>query len=265
MSAHIPHPDHIVTLPGGVTMAFRPIPAGEFVMGSRGQFNREEPPHIVRIARPFYMGRWPVTQEQFAVWTVAEGIEHQNHFGGRRDHPAEHMDWYQAAAFCEWLSRHAPGLPIGHVAALPTEAEWEYGCRAGTDTEYSSGDGEAALREVAWFGEDFAKGSTHPVGSKAANAFGLHDMHGNVWEWCWDVYDPDAYKARVDGATDPGASARWQDLNGKRQSAEHKGNPDRVLRGGSWDDTAGSEPGHVPAAARPQGTGLTRPGAHSTL
>jgi formylglycine-generating enzyme required for sulfatase activity len=119
----------------------------------------------------------------------------------------------------------AAELPDGFaVACLPTEAEWEYACRAGTETEYYTGDGEAALAEAGWFGEEWDKGATHPVRQKKPNAFGLYDMHGNIWEWCRDVWDAAAYRKRADGWV----ATEWTLPNETR----------RVLRGGSWRRTA---------------------------
>jgi len=172
------------------------------------------------------------------LWTGAEGIEHENHFKDRPEHPAENMDWRQAVAYCDWLTRvKSEELPEGSsLACLPTEAEWEHACRAGTDTEYYSGDGDAALAEVGWYGEN-SGWETHPVGRKRPNAFGLFDMHGNVWEWCHDVWDESSYRRHADGATDPGREQRLTDwragLEGMTASDQA-----RVLRGGSWDDTA---------------------------
>src|SRR5208283_3530718 len=107
--------------------------------------------------------------------------------------PVEQVNWNDATAFCEWLTEWK-GLPkeIATVR-LPTEAEWEYACRAGADTDYYNGDGEAALAEVAWY--DGNSGNyTHPVDERSeSHPFGLHGMHGNVWEWCQDVFDPNAY------------------------------------------------------------------------
>ena len=156
-----------------VEMAFRLIPAGVFRMGGRGYYAHEEPIHQVRIVEPFWMAETPVTQAQFALWTRAESIEHENRFKDRPDHPAESMDWRQAVSYCDWLTRTQGAVfPAGfHLACLPTEAEWEYACRAGTETEYYTGDGEAALAEAGWFGEDWRVGATHPVRQKAPNGF----------------------------------------------------------------------------------------------
>ena len=237
-------PRHVLVWPQrGVEMAFRLIPAGSFRMGSRGYYADEEPIHRVWIPRPFWMAETPVTQAQFALWTKAEKIKHDNEFKGCPDHPAESLDWGQAADFCTWLGRvKAAELPKGFpLARLPTEAEWEYACRAGTDTEYYTGDGAAALAEAGWFGEEWGTGSTHPVRQKQPNAFGLYDLHGNVLEWCQDVYDPNAYRKRMDGW-----EAREWTLAGAGEDADYlteedrnaRKNRTRVLRGGSWNGHA---------------------------
>jgi formylglycine-generating enzyme required for sulfatase activity len=235
------NPRHLLKWPDqGVEMAFRLIPAGEFRMGSRGYDPNEEPIHTVRIPEPFWMAETPVTQAQFALWTVAENVEHENHFKGDPNHPAENMAWYQAIQYCKWLTRTKHlGLPVGYNwACLPTEAEWEYSCRAGTETEYHSGDGTAALRNVGWYEEKSDSGSTHPVAQKAPNRFGLFDTHGNVWEWCYDLYDYYVYRDRSDGDIDCGEELRrteWQSVTEKL----HKWSRYRVLRGGSWCFSAG--------------------------
>ena len=222
-----------------VEMAFRLIPAGVFRMGSRGNFPDEEPAHRVRIAAPCWMAETPVTQAQFALWTRAEGVEHKNHFADHLDHPAENMDWRQAVSYCDSITRTKQAeFPSGfHLACLPSEAEWEYACRAGTETDYYTGDGEAALAEAGWFGEEWGAGSTHPVWKKAPNCFQLYDLHGNVWEWCHDAWDDQAHRRRVDGDPDPGAGVRDNDWRMGLESLL-KSDQSRVLRGGSWDDSA---------------------------
>ena len=210
-----------------ISMEFRLIAAGRFHMGARGEYFDEEPVHTVEITQPFYLGIYPVTQEQFAVWRP----QHENGFPGNAQHPAEDMDWNAANAFCQWLSeRCSSEIPIGYSGGLPTEAQWEFACRAGTDTEYHSGDGGGALADAGWF-DGNAQGTTHPVGHRQMNDFGLYDMHGNVDEWCWDDYVADAYKSRVDGIRDPIIPAR--------DVSERDSNAFRVIRGGSWAFSAG--------------------------
>jgi formylglycine-generating enzyme required for sulfatase activity len=149
--------------------------------------------------------------------------EHENGFPNNPLHPAEKMDWYDASQYCSWLNTVCGiQLPERYKAGLPTEAQWEYACRAGTDTDYYTGDGEAALAAAGWYAEN-SKSQTQPVGHLNGNAFGLFDMHGNVDEWCADAFDEHAYRKRVNNTCDPfvdGAS----DAN-------------RVLRGGCWNNS----------------------------
>tara|TARA_R100000789_G_scaffold100599_1_gene112027 strand:- start:6528 stop:7415 length:888 start_codon:yes stop_codon:yes gene_type:complete len=208
-------------------MEFRLIQPGRFRMGSRDGDSNEQPVHLVEITHRYYMGIYPVTQEQFTVWTESEGFDHENEFPGNPHHPAENIRWNEARDFCEWWAReHQSHLPPGLIAGLPSEAEWEYACRAGTETEYHTGDGAAALSAVGWFAEN-SESKTHPVGEKLPNDFGLYDMHGNVWEWCSDAIDANAYRKRVAGARDPGVKA--SDIGKSEEDAY------RVLRGGSWN------------------------------
>ena len=210
-----------IALARDVAMEFQWIPPGEFMMGAYGEWEREEPQHLVRITQGFYLGVYPVTQREFAVWTKSTQVDHKNHFAGRDDHPAENLNWHEAMSFCRWLNdSHGGKLPCGFTATLPTEAQWEYACRAGTETEYYTGNGEAALSEAGWFETE----ATHPVGKKAPNAWGLYDMHGNVDEWCLDEWDADVYKKRLDGVPDPCVGT----VDGG------SGDRDRVVRGGSW-------------------------------
>lgn len=194
--------DLVLELPGRIPMFFRRIPAGSFRMGSRGFYPDEEPIHRVVIAREFYLGTFVVTQEQYRAVAercpaLREAPSPSEFKGARR--PVENVSWYDATAFCQWLARWK-GLPkeIGGVR-LPTEAEWEYACRAGSETEYYHGEGEAALAEVAWCDQNSGN-QTYPVDERPEeHPFGLHGMHGNVWEWCQDVFDAQAYRKRVDG------------------------------------------------------------------
>jgi formylglycine-generating enzyme required for sulfatase activity len=189
------------------------IPAGEFIMGSpeseeiRGPFNEEGPQHRVRISKPFYLGKYEVTQAQ---WKAVMGGDPSS-FKGDSKLPVESVFWRDCVAFCQEISQKS-----GKKIRLPTEAEWEYACRAGSTTAYSFGDSPDGLGQYAWYDENSDE-QTHPVGQKRPNPWGLYDMHGNVWEWCSDWYGEDYYGQSP--ATDPLGPT----------SGEY-----RVYRGGSW-------------------------------
>jgi formylglycine-generating enzyme required for sulfatase activity len=188
----------------------------------------EKPAHTVTLTKPFYMGKYDVTQEQYAQLIRAN----PSNFKGK-DNPVEQVSWDDALAFCKKLSE------LSHQAVrLPTEAEWEYSCRAGTTTTYCSGDTEAALGRVAWYSAN-SKSTTHPVGQKEPNTFGLYDMHGNVWQWCQDFYGEDYY-----------GESEAEDPQGPTQGAF------RLLRGGSWL----LNPMYCRSAARPGPHPGGRPG-----
>ncbi len=199
-----------------VGMEFVLIPAGEFMMGSpegEGDYD-ERPQHKVIITRPFYMQTTPVTQAQ---WKKVIGrkflrrTKNPSYFKGD-DLPVERVSWKDAQRFLEKLNQKEQK---GRYR-LPTEAEWEYACRAGSATKYSFGNDEGRLGEYAWYDKN-SGGKTHPVGQKKPNAWGLYDMHGNVWEWCSDWYDKDYYR------NSPSRNPKGP-TNGRY----------RVLRGGSW-------------------------------
>jgi formylglycine-generating enzyme required for sulfatase activity len=200
-------------LGGGMTMKLALIPAGEFLMGSpageAGRGDHEGPQHRVRITKAFYMGATQVTQEQYQ----AVMGKNPSWFKGAKN-PVEQVSWNDAQEFCRRLS-----AKTGKTVRLPTEAEWEYACRAGTTTKWSCGDQEGALGEYAWHGANAGE-RTHDVGGKKPNAFGLYDMHGNVFEWCQDWCDASYYaNSPLD---DPSGAARGYA---------------RALRGGSWNVT----------------------------
>jgi formylglycine-generating enzyme required for sulfatase activity/serine/threonine protein kinase len=200
------------TMTNSIGMKFVLIPAGEFLMGSpdsdKDAVDDEKPQHRVRITRPFYLGVHEVTQGQYREVTG----ETPSHFRGSDDLPVESVNHHGAIAFCTKLSAKE-----GVSYRLPTEAEWEYACRAGSTTRYSFGDDEASLGEVAWY-KGNSGNRTHPVGQKRPNAWGLYDMHGNVWELCGDWFDEDYY-----GQSPPSANPL-----GPSHAA------DRVIRGGGW-------------------------------
>jgi formylglycine-generating enzyme required for sulfatase activity len=227
--------DLTLRLPGGVPMFFRRIPAGRFLLGSRGYHHDEEPTHQVVIPRNFYLGTFVVTQAQYRAVAIRCPTLKKNpapsHFKGDR-HPVEQVSWEDAVAFCDWF-KTSKSLPPGIVEArLPAEVEWEYACRAGSRTEYYCGDGEAALSGVAWFDKN-SEGRTHEVDERReAHPLGLHGLHGNVWEWCSDVWDDQAYRQRAAGWE----SRAWSEADaGIKKSLEIY----RVLRGGSWFISAG--------------------------
>jgi len=199
-----------IDLGRGVTMRMVLIPPGTFAMGSPASEkdrDDDETQHLVRITKAFYLGAYEVTQPGYEA--VAGNA--RSSFKGARN-PAEMISWNDAVAFC-----HKASHLSGRRVRLPTEAEWEYACRAGTGTRFHSGTRDTDLNPVGWYRSN-SGGKTHPIAAKKPNAWGLYDMHGNVWEWCSDWYGK--YNAGVQ--VDPKGVA-----NGR----------DRVLRGGSWLDT----------------------------
>jgi len=231
-----------ITLPGGIPLLLRRIPPGSFRMGSRGEYGEEEPAHLVEIQQPFYLGIFPVTQEQYHALAPLAGLDPEPSYFKDRENsprrPVEQVTWDEAMAVCgklcaaEWFTGElsVKGLEPKDEwqAGLPSEAMWEYACRAGTETAYWNCDGEAALAEVGWYNENSGR-ETHPVGELLADPWGLYGMHGNVWEWCADVWDEKAYRACVNGGVAATASSEARDAKDDRN---------RVLRGGSWFDSA---------------------------
>ncbi|MDM8568260.1 SUMF1/EgtB/PvdO family nonheme iron enzyme [Thiotrichales bacterium HSG1] len=201
----------------GVNLEMVYVPAGEFVMGSpedeEEHHNSESPQHKVTIKQPFYMGKYPITQ---ALWMAVMGTNPSNFEGDKR--PVEQVSWDGAVKFCEKLSKLT-----NKTYRLPSEAEWEYACRAGTTTPFYFG--ETITTDLSNYDGDSTYGSgpkgkcrkqTTEVGIFPPNAFGLYDMPGNVLEWCADGWHDNYKNAPTDGTV-------WK-----------KGNKNRVLRGGSW-------------------------------
>lgn len=235
-----------------------PIPGGKFLMGSpdeeENRRDDEGPQHEVEI-EPFWMGKFEVTWNQYDVWGEDMDVIRRRLLGlpasprdsfvdgitrptepytdmsfnmGKGNHPAICMTQHAARTFCKWLSART-----GRYYRLPTEAEWEYACRAGTTTAYSFGDDPAMLDEYAWYFEN-SEEKYAEVGKKKPNPWGLHDMHGNVAEWVLDQYVPEFYEqSSADGvANNPLAIPTTL--------------YPRVVRGGGWDD----DPEDLRSAAR---------------
>ena len=205
-----------VTLPGDVKMLFKKIPAGSFMMGSpddeKDRDGDEGPVHKVTISKPYYLGVYEVTQAQWTAVMKANPSKYQ----GRPDNPVEMVSWMDSQVFLERLN----ALGLGSFR-LPTEAQWEYACRAGTKTRFYWGDDPqlSEVGEYAWFNGN-SKPETSKVGTKKPNAWGLYDMSGNVYEWCNDRYGEFSSRPQTDPT---GASSGWR----------------RPVRGGGWFSTPG--------------------------
>jgi formylglycine-generating enzyme required for sulfatase activity len=209
------------------------IPAGRFIMGSppnEAHRRSDEVAHPVTISRPFYLGAHLVTVGNFRAFAKAAGYRTEAEKAGETrpgrcwlkpgweqgdDYPVACLSWHDAKTFCDWLSKKE-----GQTYCLPTEAEWEYACRAGSTSAYSFGAEAEKLREYGWHRGSSGE-KAHPVGKLKPNAWGLYDMHGNLLQWCGDYYDAHFYEKTA--SVDP----RGPDRGGRR-----------VLRGGSWNSAA---------------------------
>jgi formylglycine-generating enzyme required for sulfatase activity len=167
-------------LTNSIGMEFVLIPAGTFAMGAIDSYPDEQPVRTVRISQPFYLGKYEVTQAQ---WEAVMGYN-PSAWRGQRQLPVEQVAWEDVQEFLRRLNAEEGGTRY----RLPTEAEWEYAARAGTTTTYSFGNDVSRLDEYAWCGGNAAH-TAHPAGQLKPNAWGLHDMHGNVWEWVQDWYE----------------------------------------------------------------------------
>ena len=193
-----------VEITNSIGMKLKLIPAGEFMMGSQ----EVGPQHKVRITKPFYLGVYEVTQAEYEEVMGKNPSWFSKGGGGAEEvpgedtsgYPVEQVSWEDAVEFCKKLSAKE-----GKTYRLPTEAEWEYACRAGTTTRFSFGNDGESLAGYAWY-SDNSDVKTHSVGEKKPNAWRLHDMHGNVWEWCADWHGLYAiwsaqFKARLTART----------------------------------------------------------------
>jgi formylglycine-generating enzyme required for sulfatase activity len=209
------------TLSNSIGMIFVQIPIGEFTMGTPfsedpSALSEERPQHRVRITQPFYLAVYEVTQTQYQR-VMGTTPNHRLECGG--DAAIENLSWEDARSFCQKLGElPAEGL-AGRTYRLPSEAEWEYACRAGGMTRYSFGDSAEVLGDYAWY-KGNSEQERHAVGQRKPNAWGLYDMHGNVWEWCDDVH-ADYHEYAVDANQCPSSYSR-SSSNG------------HVLRGGCW-------------------------------
>ena len=195
------------------------IPKGTFMMGSpESEQDRDddEKQHKVTISKDYYLGVYEVTQAQYekVMGTNPSYFQGNKIEGSSSNHPVDRVSWEDAVVFCKKLSDLPEEKKAGRVYRLPTEAEWEYACRAGSKSAYSFGESSKSLGDYAWFVGN-SKYQTHAVGEKKANAWGLYDMHGNVVEWCSDWYG-EYPKVAVSDPTGP------------------KEGSYRVLRGGGW-------------------------------
>jgi formylglycine-generating enzyme required for sulfatase activity len=200
------------------------VSKGTFQMGSpieeEGAEDDEEQ-HQVTISKDYFLGATEVTQGQYEKVMGTNPSSFQKRVIGKSDsslYPVEQVSWEDAMEFCKKLSDLPEEKKAGRVYRLPTEAEWEYACRASTKTAYSFGENSESLGDNAWFHSN-SDNQTHPVGQKKANALGFCDMHGNVWEWCSDWYGEYPTGSVIDPI-------------GPTEGA------DRVLRGGSWYNVA---------------------------
>ena len=210
-------------LPKSILLEMVKIPAGSFLMGTeeaevirlckeyeyeKDWYKNEMPQYRVNL-QEFYLGKYPITQEQYQAVIG----NNPSKFKNNPKNPVETVSWDDAQAFCQKLS-----AKTGKKYRLPSEAEWEYACRAGTQTRYYFGNNEYQLGEYAWY-RDNSGSKPHPVGQKKPNNWGLYDMHGNVWEWCEDGWHENYQNAPTDGTA-------WNE--------NHSVTNPRVLRGGSW-------------------------------
>ncbi len=230
------YPMETILLPGNVPLELVRIPAGSFQMGSpdteRSRLDREGLVHTVTIGYDFYMGKYEVTQAQWlAVMGSWPGTAPSSSYGVGDDYPAYYVSWTDAQNFITAVNTHITNTGQGPATVrLPSEAEWEYACRAGTQMRFYFGDSlsvgddcedDGIRSQYMWYCGNNSPYESKPVGGKLPNAFGLYDMSGNVWEWCQDWYHSSYTGAPADGSA-------WESPTGSY----------RVRRGGRWDGGA---------------------------
>jgi formylglycine-generating enzyme required for sulfatase activity len=218
------------------------VEAGDFEMGSSDGYADQQPVHTVTITKPFHIGKYEVTFEEYDIFceNTQKCSKPDDRGEGRGKRPVVGVDWYDAIAYCNWLSEEEALAPCysgkgkltqcdfsANGYRLPTEAEWEYAARGGLKSQGYSFAGSNNPDEVAWYDEN-AGGETHPVGQKKPNELGLYDMSGNMFEWCWDWYIEDYYRKSpsVDppGPPLPKVKNPWELV--------------RVRRSGSWRENS---------------------------
>jgi formylglycine-generating enzyme required for sulfatase activity len=212
----------------GITLEMVAIPGGKFMMGSpEGEGDESEKPQHEVSVQPFFMGKYPITQAQWRAVAALPQVNRElkpdpSHFKGD-DRPVECVSWYDAVEFCDRLSNKT-----GKSYRLPSEAEWEYACRSGTTSPFHFG--ETITDKLANYNANYtfadepkgnSRNETTPVGTFSPNAFGLYDMHGNLWEWCGDNWH-----GNYQGV--PTYGSAWADKNSQKMNDNH------MLRGGSW-------------------------------
>ena len=194
----------------GHSLDFVQIPSGKFSMGSIQGLPLELPTRTVEVMNPFWISTKLITQD---IWMSVE-VDNPSEYLNSSDLPVDGISFDAASSFCEKASSK-----VGTKLTLPTEAQWEFACRAETSSEFFWGDNKDEACEFGWF-EENSKGRTHPVGTLRPNPWGLYDIVGNLWEWCQDTWHSDYEEA-------PTTEKAW--------TAQEETQPRRCLRGGAWD------------------------------
>lgn len=235
------HEPWVVDLENSVYMEFMPIPTGNFMMGSKNGQDDEQPVHKVTFSNPFWMAKTEVTQQQYGQFKPPPPIEKKKGvpMPMGAELPVIGISWNDATSFCKWLTnneRTQGRLPEGYEYTLPTEAEWEYACRAGSTTDYAG-----KIDSMGWTKKNSSE-KTNLVGLKSPNEWGLHDMHGNVWEWCSDHWYFDYQNAPSDGSQrgldDNEYNVPTEQWGETGNTIRYRNTQYRGIRGGAWNSPA---------------------------